>query len=85
MNIMHIIIVEDNALLLENLRLLLQGEAGVRAVKTFTSAEEALKADPWKEATILLVDIDLPGISGVELVAQVKAKFPDINCMAYTI
>ena len=82
---MHIAIVEDNHMLLENLRLLLQGEQGCIVTGAWPSAEEALSLQAWAETDILLADLDLPGISGVELISQVKAKCPHINCMAYTI
>ena len=80
---LRIAIVEDDLLLIENLRLLLSGERGVKWVQTFASAEELLQAAP--SMNLLLADIDLPGMSGVELIAVVKAKHPEVNCLAYTV
>ena len=82
---MHIAIVEDNPTLLENLRLLLQGEPGCVVDGAWQSGEEALAAPGWAEMDILLADLDLPGISGVELIGQMKSQHPHLNCMAYTI
>jgi two-component system NarL family response regulator len=82
---MNICIVEDHKMLLENLRLLLQGEPDIRVTGAFASAEEALKASEWSKIDILLADIDLPGMSGVELIRCVKHAHPSVDAMAYTI
>jgi len=82
---MNIAIVEDNQTLLDNLRLLLQGEPGFSVTGAWRSAEEALSCPFWDRTSILLADIDLPGISGVELIGQIKAKYPHVECMAYTV
>jgi DNA-binding NarL/FixJ family response regulator len=82
---MHIAIVEDNLALLENLRLMLQGEPGCVVTGGWQSAEEALAAPVWADTNILLADLDLPGMSGVDLISQLKSRYPALNCMAYTI
>jgi two-component system NarL family response regulator len=82
---MRLAIVEDNLLLLENLRLLLSGEPGISVEGAFPSAEDALQALPGLDPDIMLVDLDLPGISGIELIRRVKVHKPDMEMMAYTI
>jgi two-component system NarL family response regulator len=82
---MQIAIVEDNHLLLENLRLLLDGETGISVVGAFLTAEDALQELAACKPDVMLVDLDLPGISGIELIRRVKAKSPEIDSMAYTI
>ncbi len=82
---MHLGIVDDDTRLIENLRFLLQSEPGVHSVHTFASAEEFLAADPRAELDILLVDMDLPGLSGVELIARITAEPVKFSCLAYTV
>jgi DNA-binding NarL/FixJ family response regulator len=82
---MNICIVEDNRLLLDNLRLLLQGEDDMEVVGSFCSAEDALAQADWSRVDMLLADIDLPGISGVELIGKVKEAHPGVEALAYTI
>lgn len=82
---MQIVIVEDNRLLLENLRLLLNGEEGINVTGAFGSAEEALPELAECAPDLMLTDLDLPGISGIELTRRVKGTFPDVDIMAYTI
>jgi two-component system NarL family response regulator len=80
---MCLAIVEDNSMLIENLRLLLQGEPEVESVVAFASAEALLQAQP--RINLLLADIDLPGISGIELIGLVKTRQAWVNCLAYTV
>ncbi|MEN7972670.1 MAG: response regulator transcription factor [Verrucomicrobiota bacterium] len=82
---MKIIIVEDNTMTKNNLKILLQGESDIEWVETFGSAEQAQKRASWEKADILLSDIDLPGISGVDLIGWTRLNHQDVSCMAYTI
>ncbi len=82
---MRICIVEDNRMLLDNLVLLLKGEQGIEVIGGHVSAEEALASTDWGSIDVLLADIDLPGMSGVELIRRLRAEHPALNCMAYTI
>ena len=81
---MRLGIVDDDTRLTENLRLLLQSEPGVQSVHAFASAEEFLAAQPRPELDILLVDINLPGLSGVELIAQVTEEPVKFSCLAHS-
>ena len=61
---MRIAIVEDNQILLENLKVLLTGEPNIEIIGTGSSAEGALKSVDFSNADVLLVDLGLPGMSG---------------------
>jgi two-component system NarL family response regulator len=82
---MKICIIEDNKPLLENLRLLLAGEPGYEVTGAYDSAEAALQAAPWDGAEVLLVDLDLPGLSGIEVIRRVHPKWPGLQILVYTI
>lgn len=81
---MNIGIVEDDADLLANLRFLLRAEPGFQFVHAFGSAEAFLETNPCPQLDILLVDLHLPGLSGIELIRQVKQRQPALNCLAFT-
>jgi two-component system NarL family response regulator len=82
---MKVLIVEDNELLRENLKLLLSGEQGITVAAAVGSAEEALPAVKKTSPDVMLVDIGLPGMSGVELTKKVKDGFPGIEILTHTV
>ena len=82
---MKVAIVEDDRLLRENLKLLLSGETGISVVATFATAEDALAGLKRARPEILLADIGLPGMSGIELIDQIKYQLPELEIMAHTV
>jgi len=82
---MRIAIVEDNQILLENLKLLLMGETNIEVVATSSSAEGALKSFDFSKTDIMLVDLGLPGMSGIDLIGKIKMKYPELEIMAHTV
>ena len=82
---MKICIIEDDVNLLANLRLLLGGERGFEIVGTYTTGEAALDDAPWADCEVLLVDIDLPGLSGVELTRKLHRTYPQLLILVHTI
>ena len=53
-------------------------------VKAFESAETALEAIEQKQPDLMLLDIGLPGISGVEALEKIKARYPEIIVIMIT-
>ena len=82
---MRLVIVEDDPLLLENLTLLLRGEGGITVVGAYLSAEDALKSLKKASPEVMLTDIGLPGMSGVELIKKAKTDMADLEIMAHTV
>ncbi len=82
---MNICIVEDNELLLANLIALLDGEGDIRVTASHASAEQALVQTDWAGTDILLADINLPLMSGIELIQKVHPLHPDLSILVYTV
>jgi two-component system, NarL family, response regulator len=82
---MRLAIVEDNAVLREKLAVTLNGEADITLDGAFGTAEEALGALKNINPEVMLVDIGLPDMSGVDLIRQVKEQFPAIEIIAHTV
>jgi DNA-binding NarL/FixJ family response regulator len=84
MNI-RVAIVEDNDSIRESLALILDGSPGLRCHGAWRTAEAALENLPRKPADVVLMDINLPGQSGIECVRQLKAMLPKLQIIMLTI
>ena len=78
-------IVEDSEKLRGTLARVLNRADGFRCVSQYGSAEDALKDLPNARPDVVLMDINLPGINGVECVRQLKKILPDIQIMMLTV
>jgi len=82
---MKLVIVEDDPILLESLKLLLSGESGITVAGAFSSAEDALRSLKKSSAEVMLADLGLPGMSGIDLIKQAKDTMPQLEIMAHTV
>ena len=78
-------IVEDDAGIRDELVALLNTSPGYRCVGACSSAEKALVDIPFWRPDVVLMDINLPGISGIECVARLKAKMPNLLILMLTV
>jgi DNA-binding NarL/FixJ family response regulator len=78
-------IVEDNDQLRETLARVINRADGFRCISHFSSAEAALEALPKSAPDVVLMDINLPGINGVECVRQLKQQLPQIQVVMLTV
>ena len=78
-------IVEDNDKLRGTLARLLDRSEGFRCLSQHANAEEALKELPQVRPDVVLMDINLPGMSGVDCVRQLKPLVPETQIMMLTV
>jgi len=77
-------IVEDNPGTRRSLVDLLTGGTGVQCLGAYPTGEAALHGIPTEKPEVALVDINLPGMSGIECVAQLKVKMPELCVLMLT-
>jgi DNA-binding NarL/FixJ family response regulator len=78
-------IVEDNAAVRRNLSRYIDGSPGFRCTCLCASAEEALRTIPASLPDVVLMDIQLPGMSGIACTASLKAALPSVPVMMLTV
>lgn len=83
--IIQVAIVEDNLPLGNGLRRVIESTAGFRCVGVWTTAEDALKKIDAFRPQVVLMDINLPGISGIEATARIKHQLPEIQVVMVTV
>lgn len=77
-------IVEDDRKTRESLVALLRRAAGVRLLGAHPSAEIALINVPVEKPEVVLMDINLPGMSGIECITKLKAQMPALRALMLT-
>ena len=78
-------IVEDNSQVRSSLAKLIDSSPGYRCLSKHGSAEEALKEIPALHPQVVLMDINLPGINGVECARQLKPQMPGTQIIMLTV
>jgi len=81
----RVAIIEDDRIMREGLGMLIGGTPGYRCIGTYRSIENALAADLQIRPDVVLLDIDLPGISGSDGVHVLKQKFPAVQVVMLTV
>jgi len=80
-----IAIVEDNKTIRESLTEFVQTDPELNCICTCGTAEEALKVLPKFKPEIVLMDIQLPKMSGIECTAQLKQLLPAVQIIMVTV
>jgi DNA-binding NarL/FixJ family response regulator len=80
-----IAIVEDNKTIRESLMEFVQADKDCACVCVCASGGEALRSIPKCEPEIVLMDIQLPDISGIECTAQLKQLMPSVQIIMVTV
>jgi DNA-binding NarL/FixJ family response regulator len=80
-----IVLVEDDRRIREGLRVLLEGTSGFSCINAWRSMEEAL-AHHWNPIpAVALIDIGLPGISGIEGLTLLRERYPAVALVVLTV
>lgn len=83
--VIRVSIVEDDQSVRGILRDWVSAEPGFAFVSDFGKAEDALSPLPAQKPDVALVDINLPGLSGIECVARLKPKLPQTQFVMLTV
>jgi len=84
-NATKVAIVEDQFRIREGLRVLIDGTSGYRCTGAFGSMEEALPAIASQAPDVVLLDIGLPGMSGIEGLPLLRRICPDLSVVMLTV
>jgi DNA-binding NarL/FixJ family response regulator len=80
-----VVIVEDDPGLRNQLVLVLKTAPDIECLYTVSSGEEALRKIPLRPPDVVLMDIKLPGMSGIDCVMPLKRKIPTMEIVMLTI
>jgi len=78
-------IVEDLDEVRDGLTQFINGDAEFAVVEVFTNAEKAVLSLPLLQPDIVIMDINLPGMNGIECIVTVKERCPGTQFMMFTV
>jgi DNA-binding NarL/FixJ family response regulator len=85
LQIITVATIEDRREIREGLAALIDETPGFQCVGRYRSVEEALEAFPHKPADLTLVDIELPGMSGIDGIRLLRERFPAMLLLMLTV
>ncbi len=80
-----LVIVEDHSELRESWRKIIDNEPSFECLECFATAEQALREIPLFKPDVVLMDINLPGMSGIECTKRLRAEIPRQQVLIFTV
>lgn len=84
MALIKILLVDDHELVRTGIRRLLADEEGIKVIAEASSGEEAIKLTRELQPDVILMDVRMPGIGGLEATRKLLRMMPDIRVVAVT-
>src|SRR5687767_10505679 len=80
----RIVVVDDHPIVRQGLVATLDDEADFQVVGAASSAEEAIGLVQRQRPDVILLDLELPGMSGVEAIPRLREASPDARILVFT-
>ena len=81
----NVFLVDDHELVRTGIRRILEGVRGISVIGETNSGEEAIKWCRSNHADIILMDMNMPGIGGIEATRKIKKLYPENRIIVVTI
>jgi DNA-binding NarL/FixJ family response regulator len=78
-------IVEDDARAREAMEVLLNGTPGFKCLSVHPNAEHAIRELPCEQVDVVVLDLSLPQLSGIECIQRLRLRRPDLLVMVLTV
>jgi DNA-binding NarL/FixJ family response regulator len=84
-NIIHVAIIDDDAEVRSGLQWMIEHSEGFQCTGTYGRCADVLAVIENDPPDVVLMDIGMPGMSGIECVGTIKERFPDIQILMLTV
>ena len=81
----RVLISDDHAILRSGLKMLLNAEPDIEVIGEATTGEEAIKLAGELKPDLVLMDVSMPGMGGLEATEQIKKRYPQIKVLILTM
>jgi two-component system, NarL family, invasion response regulator UvrY len=82
---LRIILVDDHAVVRTGYKLLLENESDIEVVAELESGEQANQQARELNPDVIVMDLSMPGMGGLEAIRRIKAKNPEIKILVFTM
>ena len=80
----RVMLADDHAVVRMGFRLLLEASADIKVVAEVESGEEAVRRVPEVKPDVLVLDLSMPGIGGLEALSRILARAPNMKVLVLT-
>lgn len=81
----RVLVVDDHSVVREGIRHVLEGTEGFRVIAEAANGVEALEQATRERPDVVLLDLSMPGPSGLDVVRQLRARLPDIRILILSV
>jgi len=81
----RIVIIEDDKIIRDGYALLISQADGCEVMNTYASFDDAVKGIGHDDPEVILLDIELPGISGIDAIPRLKKLLPTVQILILTV
>jgi len=81
----NIILADDHQIIIDGISNLIENEPGINVVGFCNNGIEVLEKLPLVDVDLLLLDLDMPVMNGMQCAEQVKKEFPDVKIAILTM
>jgi CheY-like chemotaxis protein len=81
----RVLLVDDHAMMRQGLRTMLESSPDVQVVGEACNGEEALASVDRVRPTVVVMDINMPKLNGIEATARLKSRYPDLIIIGLSV
>ena len=81
----HVFIIDDHKMVIDGMKLLLKDEPSITVVGTALNGEDGLAKIPQQHVDVVLLDINMPGMNGIDTCKKLLSELPEIKIVAISM
>ncbi len=81
----RVLIADDHTIVRSGVRMLLEAEPGIAVVGEAVDGRQAIELTRQLQPDVVLMDIGMPDVDGLEATSRIKAQWPDVSVLALTM
>lgn len=84
-NVINVVLADDHVLVRDGIRALLEDQTGIVVMDEASNGKEALEIVGKNKPHVLIVDIRMPEMNGIEVVREINKRFKDVNTLVLSM